>query len=177
MQLPSGSISTRRLKLRRLETRDVGVLWEMDSDPLVMKYIGPVARHREEYRLQYLRDLEAGKRFKFFLALQWKHQPRALGWVFSRPTEDGEWIELGYRLARANWGQGIVPEAAEGMLLSVCEHWQADRVMAVLEPGNHQSERVMGKLGFSLIGTTDRYYDMSLSLFVRIRPAYPRAPA
>jgi ribosomal-protein-alanine N-acetyltransferase len=176
LQLPPGPITTRRLLLRSLRPSDVDLVWAMDSDPGVMKYVAPIARHREEHRLQFLRDLAAGERFRFFYALQWLEDDPALGWVFARPTEDGEWIELGYRLAQANWGQGIVPEAAAAMLDSVCGHWQADRVMALLDRGNSKSERVMGKLGFSLIGTTDRYYGMSLLLYVRARHALPQSP-
>jgi RimJ/RimL family protein N-acetyltransferase len=177
LRLSREPILTRRLMLRSLEPEDADVIWEMDSDPLVMKYVGPLSRHRQEHCLQFRRDLAAGERFRFFYALQWNHDRKALGWLFVRPTEDGEWIELGYRLARVNWGQGIVPEAAAAVLEWIEENWQAEQVMALLDTGNKKSERVMEKLGFNLIGTTDRYYGMELLLFVKARRARPRPPA
>ena len=113
--------------------------------------------------------MPTGERYKFFYAIDWKNEPAAdgdaLGWVLLRPTEDGRWIELGYRLRRAAWGAGVATEASKAMLDIAFDHWGVAQVMAVILPGNARSRRVVEKLGFNYRGI-DRFYDEDCWLFV-----------
>lgn len=61
--------------------------------------------------------------------------------------------EMGYALARAYWGQGLMTEAARAMLRHAFGTMQAHRVVAMCEPNNIGSERVMQKCGMTYEGT------------------------
>jgi RimJ/RimL family protein N-acetyltransferase len=169
MALPAERLETERLLLRPLVAGDVDCLMDMDTDPQVMRYIPGylVAPEKAaEYRKQQLADLAAGERFKFLYAIELKEAPgQAVGWMILRPTEDGEWIELGYRLVQRMWGQGIVPEASRACIKAAFDLWQVPRVMAVIYPGNRKSARVLEKLAFAARGQL-RIYDLELELFV-----------
>jgi RimJ/RimL family protein N-acetyltransferase len=93
--------------------------------------------------------------------------PEPLGWVFLRPTEDGDWLELGYRLLPEAWGKGVAPEAASMLIDVAFDDWQAESVMALIVPENLNSRRVVEKLGFEHAGATERYYDERLDLWVK----------
>ena len=56
--------------------------------------------------------------------------------------------ELGVRLARAAWGEGVGTEAA--MCLADVAGRSAHRLVAVVDPGNRRSVRLMEKLGMTL---------------------------
>ena len=172
MALPAGPIHTERLCLRPFMAQDVTAVVAMDTDPEVMRYIPGhlVLPDAVEAHVQaFLADLEAGERYKFFYAIDWKQSPAAdddaLGWVLLRPTEDGRWIELGYRLRRPAWGAGVAWEASRAMLDIAFDRWGVAQVMAVILPGNTRSRRVVEKLGFNYRGI-DRFYDEECWLFV-----------
>lgn len=81
--------------------------------------------------------------------------------------------ELGYVLAREEWGQGIVPEAATRLLALAFEELALEMVFAFHDVRNPQSGRVMEKIGMVKQGTienhrlfrgrpvTDHYYVMT----------------
>ena len=169
MALPAKRLETERLILRPLTAADVDCLMEMDSDPDVMRYIPGYLVTPEkavDHRAQQLAEIAAGERFKFFYAIEMKETPgAAVGWMILRPTEDGEWIELGYRLVQRMWGQGIVPEASRACVQAAFDLWQVPRVMAVIDDDNEKSARVLEKLAFKPRGEL-RIYDMELELFV-----------
>lgn len=176
MTLPTERLETERMILRPLAAGDIECLMEMDTDPDVMRYIPGylVEPGKEaEYRAGLLADLAAGERFKFFYAVEMKEAPgRAVGWLLLRPTEDGKWIELGYRLVQRAWGQGIVPEASRACLQVAFDLWQLPEVMAVILPGNKKSARVLEKLSFTARGQTNMH-DMELELYVLESSSFP----
>lgn len=152
-------ILTDRLQLRPLSEADEPLLWLMNSDPEVMRYVMPPATDRQQHRDEYLRDWKLGKRFKFFYAITWKKTGLCEGWIFLRPTEDGRNLEMGYRLQPSAWGKSLVPEAARALMVVARARWQAHKYIALILPGNHASRRVTEKLGFESHGLTSDYYD------------------
>ncbi|MEM7676693.1 MAG: GNAT family N-acetyltransferase, partial [Myxococcota bacterium] len=72
-----------------------------------------------------------------------------------------EWtddIEIGWHLARAEWGKGYATEMAEG-LLDVARSRGLQRIHAVIEATNTRSAAVAARLGFEHQGSTTAYYD------------------
>lgn len=165
LSLPD-QLLTERFRLRVPRESDIDCFWAMDSDPMVMKYVDTVASDRAAHAEEVRKGLD-GDRFRFLLVIEARTAPTPMGWIFLRPTEDGEWLELGYRLLPRFWGRGIVPEASEAVIRHAVDVWQADRIMALIMPGNEKSRRVAEKLGCAMAGTTDRYYDCELELWVR----------
>ncbi|MDU6728043.1 MAG: GNAT family N-acetyltransferase, partial [Bradyrhizobium sp.] len=56
-------------------------------------------------------------------------------------------VEIGWRLARATWGQGIATEAARAALDFGFDKLNLDQIVAYAAPANAASQKVMRKLG------------------------------
>jgi RimJ/RimL family protein N-acetyltransferase len=69
-----------------------------------------------------------------------------VGWFCLAPDSATE-AEIGYRLCREMWGQGLASEGAAALLDWGFRHGGYDRVVASTMAINHGSRRVMEKLG------------------------------
>ena len=74
-------------------------------------------------------------------------------------------IEIGWHLGRAYWGQGYATESSLGALRHGFETLGLAEIYAIVHHANTRSLRVCGRLGMTLVGTTDRYHDMELKLY------------
>lgn len=160
LELPVEGLETERFLLRPMTPLDVDVILEMDMDPEVMKHFPEMPIDEEQHAANFVEDIQNEERYKFFYLIENKENKRGLGWVFIRPTEDGQWIELGYRLCRQFWGQNVVPEASKKMLDYAFNVWQSHAVLALIVAQNHPSLRVAEKLGLILIGEGDFYQSL-----------------
>jgi RimJ/RimL family protein N-acetyltransferase len=158
-------LTSERLRLRPVELADIDCLWQLDSDPEVMRYVGEPATDDSAHEQTMRDDIAGGERFRFFRMIQEFNNEAALGWVFLRPTEDGKWLELGYRLLPVAWGRGLVPEASRVLIDWAFNEWQAGDAMALIMPGNAKSKRVAEKLGMSRRGMTGDYYQLELEIW------------
>lgn len=106
-------LETARLVLRRFTEADVDRLVDLDSDPEVMRYLsgGPSAPRDVIQRDILPWVLGSYHRFPGFgvwAAIE-KASGDFLGWFSFKPRDDDcrKDVELGYRLRRAVWGQGV----------------------------------------------------------------------
>lgn len=60
--------------------------------------------------------------------------------------------EIGWRLRRDRWGQGLASEAARELARFAFQDLQAPRVYAIRHPGNLASQKVMERLGMRYVG-------------------------
>jgi RimJ/RimL family protein N-acetyltransferase len=149
-------LETERLRLRRFTPDDVDNLYDLDSDPEVMRYVtGGATTPREEVEHDYLPafmsyyDRFAG--YGFWAAID-KATDRFLGWFHLRPQEGdpADRPELGYRLRREAWGMGYATEGARALIRKAFADLGAERVVATAFRENLASRRVMEKVGMTL---------------------------
>lgn len=74
-------------------------------------------------------------------------------------------VEVGWRLAKAHWGQGLASEGGAACLRFAFEVLGLERVISLFEPENVASGRVMEKIGMHHAGDTEH---PTLPLPVRI---------
>jgi RimJ/RimL family protein N-acetyltransferase len=138
--------------LRPIEPGDAGLLFELDSDPEVMRYLSggpgtPLAQIESEILPGFL-----GYPRKAPWACAWIACGAAsgefVGWFSLRPSEDlSEGADLGYRLARRWWGSGLATEGAAALIAHAFAQEGVGRVFATTYEFNTRSRRVMEKLG------------------------------
>lgn len=147
-------IETARLRLRRLRPSDAPQMVSLDSDPEVMRYVGspPGLRSPEEtaHRVRQWIDADHGPLGWWIIEGRGDGVFHGLGLLLSMPG-DGD-VEVGYRLARRSWGQGIATEAAAALVDYAFRELGLSRVVAVTYPDNRGSRRVLEKLGFARDG-------------------------
>lgn len=145
-------LETRRLVLRKMAASDLDWLWELDQDPEVMRYLtGGVPTPREVTETQLLprmlRRYEAGPQYGFYRAELRSGGP-PVGWFHLRPERWEPFaMELGYRLRRSVWGQGLATEGSCELIRWSLGPWNLPGVAASTLVGNAASRRVMEKCG------------------------------
>ena len=160
-------LETDRLTLRRFTEADEDNLFELNSDPEVMRFLnGGEPTPRDEVRTRiipvFLGYYERFEGFGFWAAEEIA-TGQFLGWFHFRPPlpdgdtpagwdEDGV-IELGYRLRRSAWGKGYATEGSRALIDKGFAEFGVRRVVAETLAGNRGSRRVLEKSGLIQAGT------------------------
>lgn len=161
-------LTTERLLLRQRHEDDLPAILRMDLDPEVMRFLdGPrtdTVAHEKEVRERIHKDFGPGLGY-------WSVFPRAradhfLGYISLHTMPDYAEVELGYRFCSAAWGQGFATEAGAACLDHAFRSLGLAEVVAVVDPENHESLRVIAKLGFRAAGR--RYAYRKDLLFFRL---------
>jgi [ribosomal protein S5]-alanine N-acetyltransferase len=149
-------ITTKRLIIRPFTPADFEAIHAVWSDPAVMAPIPSPAYDREQSWARLTGKLRHQARHGFS---KWAVTMAASGTVIGECgvhyLEGGPDIELGYKLARASWGQGFAAEAARA-----CLDWalaeRPERVVAIADHANTRSARVLAKIDMVQHGTFSR---------------------
>jgi len=150
-------ITTKRLIIRPFTPADFEAIHAVWSDPAVMALIPSPAYDREKSWARLTEKFRHQARHGFS---KWAVAEKASGTVIGECgvhyLEGGPDIELGYKLARAYWGQGLAAEAAHA-----CLDWalaeRPERVVAIVDPANIRSARILTKIGMVQDGTFSRF--------------------
>jgi RimJ/RimL family protein N-acetyltransferase len=140
-------LATARLRLRPIEPGDADRLVELDADPAVMRFINGGRPTPPD---------EAARIIGRTLGHRWVAFDRAtdefVGWFGLRPSA-GRDRELGYRLRRACWGNGLATEGARALVAIAFNALDASRVWAQTMTVNVASRRVLERCGLRYVGT------------------------
>lgn len=153
-------LTTARLDLRPFTLADVDAMHAVYGDPEVMRHVGePLAAAPADTERIVRRSIAEHEAHGLGA---WAVVVRASGAVIGdaglRPLEGrGPEIELGYTLGRAWWGRGYATEAAGAWLDAALGPLGIQEVVAVVEPGNAASARVLEKVGMRAAGTRHAY--------------------
>lgn len=148
-------LETNRLFLRRMNETDVESVFAMRSDGDIMRFIRPVQTKRRETEnwISLVSSRWATEKIGFCAVIE-KTTKSFAGWCgLWRLNETGE-TEVGYAILKEFWGKGYAVEAAEAFLKYGFEELNLEKIVAVADPENRASRRVMEKLGmnFDYIG-------------------------
>ncbi|MDQ3907366.1 MAG: GNAT family N-acetyltransferase [Acidobacteriota bacterium] len=142
-------IETERLWLRPFTWDDLPELLRIRQDEEVMRYLGGKAKQTREFTEQRMRFyLETRERYGFGPGpVILKSGGAVAGWGGLQPLENTGEVEIGYGFSKPYWGQGYATEMAAAWLRYGFETAGLARVVAVADPRNTGSWRVMEKLG------------------------------
>jgi RimJ/RimL family protein N-acetyltransferase len=79
-----------------------------------------------------------------------------VGVIGLAPHQDGQSAELGYYIGRSHWGRGLATEAGQAVVRLGVEDIGYERLTSGYHADNPASGRVLAKLGFKPIGTSNR---------------------
>ncbi len=149
-------LRTRRFGLRPHRLEDVPFMVSLNSDPEVVRYTGDVPFERDEQAEQVIRSLMRQyeeRKMGRFVVVDLETGER-VGWCGLRWFPEERFVDLGYRLFRAHWGRGIATETGQACLDYGFGALGLERIVAYADADNVASVRVLGKLGFSRLGTS-----------------------
>jgi RimJ/RimL family protein N-acetyltransferase len=152
-------LETDRLVLRRFTMEDADLLFELDSDPEVIRYVDdglPVSRHDivENTLPAFLSYYDRYDGYGFWAAIE-KETGRFVGWFHFRPGEGAGPLEpeLGYRLHPFAWNRGLATEGSQALVDFGFGELGIERVTAEAMANHTASRRVMEKAGLCLVRT------------------------
>ena len=155
--------NSQRLTYRLMTLQDANLLFEIDQDPAVLKYIngGKVSSMEEINTLMI-------PRLQQYLSPQkgwgiWQINTLAdnqyIGWVLVRPMDffseapQLDNLELGWRFKAEYWGRGYATESASHLMQTLSENESVQRFCAIAVPENKASIRIMEKLRMQYVKT------------------------
>ena len=145
-------LETERLRLRWFTDDDVQVMYELNSDPDVIRYAeASPARDLVEAR----RRLEKGPLADYVkygygrFAVELKVTDEVIGFCGIKYLPEIDLPELGYRFLKKYWGVGIGTEAARVCVDFAREDLGIEMLVALIDPENTASIRIAEKLGMT----------------------------
>jgi RimJ/RimL family protein N-acetyltransferase len=150
-------MKTPRLTIRQFTEDDVDNLFNLNSDPEVMRYLGrPAPREvlRDEIIPFHLGVYQRLDRLGTWAA-EASGTGEFLGWFHFRPGPDGDVtnIDLGYRLHRPAWNHGYATEGSRALINMGFTDLGVQRVFAHAMAANAASRHVLEKCGLTLVHT------------------------
>ena len=154
---------TARIRFRRLQMEDVGLLDELDRDPDVLRFIDwlpPTLEQQAGIVADCLAEYRQWPRHGRFVA----ESPDGdfLGWFSLRVGSDPTAPELGYRLRRRAWGRGLATEGARALVWHAFAELAAEQVHAQTMFVNQASRRVLANCGLRHVETFHLQFDRPL---------------
>jgi ribosomal-protein-alanine N-acetyltransferase len=148
-------ITTPRVVLRWISENDIDGLYDVFSDPQVMRYwsTGPLPNREAAAAMQ--REIAEGNlretMMKWGLALRESNYLIGTATLFNLNLDNGR-AELGYAMSRAYWGKGYMHEALQALLSHAFDVVELRRLEADVDPRNAASIRTLERLGFQREG-------------------------
>ena len=144
-------LDTTRLRLRPWSIADKEAFRPIATDPLVMRYISTGNPWTDEQIDEFVtRQMRWYTRHGYCLWRLLRSSDDALiGICGIQPlTVDGQdEVEIGWWLTPSEWGKGLATEAATAALRFAFDTAGLRRIIAIAQPENRASRRVMDKLG------------------------------
>jgi ribosomal-protein-alanine N-acetyltransferase len=144
-------IKTERLILREFVAEDWRAVYAYHNDPRYLEFYEWEHRSEQDVKAfvrRFLDQQQAQPRTKFQLAIVLPNSNKLIGNVGIRKRDVKSYqAELGYELDPREWNNGYATEATLAMLKFAFEQWRVHRVSARVIVNNHNSVRVLEKLG------------------------------
>jgi len=171
-------LETERLLMNKIRPDDLAWLIEMRTPDAVNRYLGgPEMQNAEALTKRLPYYLECHEKYGFgFCTMTLKATGEMIGTSGLQPLEDTGEIEVGYNLSEKYWRQGFGYECAMAWLKYGFETAGLERIVAVADPANTGSWRIMEKCGMKYEKTEKHYgmdcvyYAISRSEFLTKQP-------
>lgn len=170
-------LTTKRLILRPLDQRDARTIALLAGDIDVARMTGRIPHpYSDQLAEQWMTGLADGE---FVRGIEFG---KKLAGVCGFTPLDTTTAEIGYWVGKPWWGRGIATEAASRLIAYCFEVRGFSQITCCHFLDNVASARVIGKLGFKLVGpckgwSEARQTELDTQRYVLINPALARAKA
>ena len=141
-------LETSRLSIRQFTPEDKPIFMEIEADERLTKYISRRSQEESEKLFHsilhgYDQDEKLGRWGAFDIKTG-----EFVGICLLAPSHyDPSFVELGYRLHLKFWGQGLASEMARALVNYGLKTLRLKEIVAVVDPLNTASDRVLLKAG------------------------------
>ncbi|WP_344574501.1 GNAT family N-acetyltransferase [Streptomyces lunalinharesii] len=151
-------LHTDRLVLRQWRAADLAPWAAMNADPEVREHLGDLLTREQSDASVARFQAEFDARGYGWWAVEVRATGEFIGFAGLDVVDDDlpfTGVEIGWRLARAAWGQGYATEAARRVLTHGFDALGLPEVLAVTTATNHRSQAVMGRIGMTRVPEYD----------------------
>lgn len=164
-------LETDRLLLREITAADFEHLFKMNSDPVIMKYVGDGSTRNHEQMI-----VELGMLISYYTrnpglgiwATMLKETNTFVGASGLVYYDNTPAIEIGYRMLKEHWNKGYATEASFGLLKYGFGILGLNKLVSSARIENLASRRVMEKIGMKHID--NRVHYSCLQAYYEITP-------
>jgi len=149
-------LTSTRLYLRPFVPSDWEKIYELDSDPEVMKYLTQFAKDKKsdypkiiEHCMAYYQENPG---FGVWAAIE-KETEEFIGWFMLKKYQYSNHQELGYRLMKKYWERGYATEMSLKLVEYGFSEKSLSKIVAITHPENIGSQKVLKKAGMKYIKT------------------------
>lgn len=150
-------LQTERLKLRELTTDDAPFIVNLLNQPSFLRFIGDKGVRTLDDAQTYLTNgpIDSYQRHGFGLYLvDLPDSNTPIGMCGLVKRDSLPHVDLGFAFLPEFWGEGYALEAAAAVLKYAREFLKLDRIVAITDPDNEASIKLLQKLGFEFDGMT-----------------------
>ncbi|MFK7806627.1 MAG: GNAT family N-acetyltransferase [Saprospiraceae bacterium] len=156
--MPLEKINTSRLYLRPFQITDAEALFQLDSDPEVLRYLHEKPKESvDEVKERILAvQLDYKKYGVGRLAIIHKETGAFIGWsglkfITESINEHSDFYDVGYRLLKEHWGKGYATEAALASVQYGFEKLNLKTIYAMADIKNAGSNNILTKIGMTKV--------------------------
>ncbi len=153
-------LQTDRLYLREMTEDDAAHIFQLNSNPNVVRYVGEPTLSSEEEALHILHT-HVFPQYKAYRVGRWavilKETSAFIGWCGLKFLADEQEYDLGYRFMEEHWGNGYATEAARAVLEYGRKHLAGARIAGRAMVDNRASIHVLEKTGMRLEGYSQEH--------------------
>jgi len=149
-------LTSDRLYLREFVPSDWENIYQLDSDPEVMKYLSQFAM---DDKSDYPKIIERciayyheNPGFGVWAVIE-KESDKFIGWFMLKKYKYSDDQELGYRLMKKYWNRGYATEMSLKLIEYSFLKKNLSKIVAITHPENIASQKVLKKIGMKYIKT------------------------
>ena len=143
-------LETERLVINNLDLNDLQFLTDLDSDPVVRKFIDAKVKTIDETHQYISENIDSYSQHGFGrYAVRIKGDLNPIGICGFLVENYG--VDFGYRFSQSAWGRGIAKEAANSVIKYGCDQLKLKKIIGIVLPDNIASEKILISSGFTFV--------------------------
>lgn len=166
-------LETKNLIITIPQLEDFDNLYALQTDAHVMKYIGQGIRTQSEVMTGLEKAIAHQEKHGFSLGCVLEKESGVFvgraGLIYLAYDDTQPEIEVAYALLKTAWGKGYGVELAKALIDWGFEHLAVSKLVAIINPNNEHSRRVLEKVHMNYVGRT-HYWDNEVALYTIQKP-------
>ncbi len=139
--------TTNRLVLKEFSIDDIDGFFELNNDPVVLKYTGDKAFVNKTEVAEFISKYDQYEKYGFGRwSVYLKDTNQYVGFTGLRHSKESKDIDIGFRINRKYWGKGFATESAMASLNVAFHQYNVEQVTARAMKDNVASHTVIKKL-------------------------------
>lgn len=166
-------LETKRLIIRIPQFMDFDNLFALQADAEVMRYIGQGVRTQSEVMTGLEKAIAHQEKYNFSLGCVFEKETNNFvgraGLIYLAYDDTQPDIEIGCALTKNAWNKGYATELSRALVDWGFQHLSTTKLVAVINPNNDSSRRVLEKIKMSYVGRTN-YFNNEVALYAIYKP-------